>query len=175
MTKDRSLIRSVRLLYIESPHLMKWSLRGETHPLTHSLSKELLSGQLLIRPLPPPPYPIPHSILPVPPSKPHFSLSPPFLCLNPTTVQVSNWCWPPPELKPRAKDLISHLLFPPFLSLSLLPPGRHLPSPSDDTHLCPTLRIPITLPRMQCIPLPDGVLWARVFHVYFHSSSRGLL
>lgn len=52
------------------------SLRGETQPLTHFLSKELLSGQLL---LPAPslrPQSLPHSIQPVPPSQPHFSLSP---------------------------------------------------------------------------------------------------
>lgn len=149
------------------------SLRGETQPPI-SLAKSSCLVSFYSLPLPP----TPNLFLAVSNQSLPPNLIPPCpLPVLPTTAQVSNWCWPSPELETRAKDLISHLLFPPSLSLCLLPPSRHLPSPSDHPHLCPTLRTLNTLSRMQQIPLPDGALWVRawVFHVYFHSTSRGFL
>lgn len=109
MSKDMSFIRSAKLWYTESPHVIKWSLRRETDLLTDSLSKEFLLDNYTLPPLPFPHHPISHSIPPVLPFQLHSSLSFPKVpsspSLKPTIVHVSNWCRSSTELEPRAKDL----------------------------------------------------------------------
>lgn len=80
MTKDKSLIRRERLWYIKPPHVMKLSFRREAYPLTHSLSKELLSGQFQS------PFPLSNNIPPVSPFQPYPSLFPSSWSLKPTMI-----------------------------------------------------------------------------------------